>query len=290
MRQSAAGQHGLEVDGFAEAAAQQVGHSGHQPVGFQRGRLQRLLARKREQALGQRGGAPSALLGIGEVFLNARIAALEAPQCEIQPAEHHGQHVVEVVGDAAGQLADGLHLLGLPQGILGFDAALHLVNQVAGALLDLLLQRRREAAQLAFRMVALLLALADIDRRRHQLVVDVVELAHRQAPPLQRRVVPERIRLLHQGACGPRQPFADHIGEEDGENEEQRAEENDRAQDVAQRFLHILLRNRDEHPPSRQLGVRIGPPHQRSFVVLSAPYAFVGASPPARSWAAPARR
>ena len=43
------------------------------------------------------------------------------------------QYVVEVVRDAAGELADGLHLLRLPQRLLG-----HL--QLAGALLDALLQ------------------------------------------------------------------------------------------------------------------------------------------------------
>ena len=36
-----------------------------------------------------------------------------------QIADDHREHVVEVVGQAAGELADGLHLLGLGQGSLG---------------------------------------------------------------------------------------------------------------------------------------------------------------------------
>src|ERR1700693_6229739 len=37
-------------------------------------------------------------------------------------ARDHGQKVVEVVSDAAGELADGLHLLRLPEILLHFDA------------------------------------------------------------------------------------------------------------------------------------------------------------------------
>ena len=36
-----------------------------------------------------------------------------------------GQQVVEVVRDAAGELADGLHLLRLAQGLLGLAPQLH---------------------------------------------------------------------------------------------------------------------------------------------------------------------
>src|ERR1700722_13588929 len=37
------------------------------------------------------------------------------PADQIEPAQNESQEIVEVVGDAAGQLADGLHLLSLPQ-------------------------------------------------------------------------------------------------------------------------------------------------------------------------------
>jgi hypothetical protein len=45
---------------------------------------------------------------------------------QVQRADDDGQHVVEVVGDAAGELADGLHLLELAHLGLGRLAALGL--------------------------------------------------------------------------------------------------------------------------------------------------------------------
>ena len=39
----------------------------------------------------------------------------QLPGGELGVAEDHAEEVVEVVGDAAGELADGLHLLGLEQ-------------------------------------------------------------------------------------------------------------------------------------------------------------------------------
>ena len=61
-------------------------------------------------------------------------------------AAHHRQQVVEVVGDPAGELADRLHPLSLPQGGLGLAALLDLDlkalvdrSQIAGAALDHLL-------------------------------------------------------------------------------------------------------------------------------------------------------
>ena len=74
--------------------------------------------------------------------------AVEAAPGEVDPADHHRQHVVEVVRDAAGQLADRLHLLDLAK--LGFGG-LALVGfglqrcvrlpQLAGALGDRFLER-----------------------------------------------------------------------------------------------------------------------------------------------------
>ena len=43
---------------------------------------------------------------------------VEAASREVDAADHHGEHVVEVVGDAAGQLPDRFHLLDLAK--LGF--------------------------------------------------------------------------------------------------------------------------------------------------------------------------
>jgi hypothetical protein len=73
--------------------------------------LQRLLAREREQLLGQARAAvdraPHAVDGAGV----AAFAALHRQH--FQAARQHRQQVVEVVRDAAGELADRFHLLRL---------------------------------------------------------------------------------------------------------------------------------------------------------------------------------
>src|SRR3546814_18980532 len=40
---------------------------------------------------------------------------MQLPPCQFQAADHHGQHVIEVMRDAAGQLSHCLHLLHLAQ-------------------------------------------------------------------------------------------------------------------------------------------------------------------------------
>ena len=54
--------------------------------------------------------------------LEAVGALRQAALQELDVADDDGEQVVEVVRDAAGELADGLHLLGLPQGLLGLQA------------------------------------------------------------------------------------------------------------------------------------------------------------------------
>ena len=75
--------------------------------------------------------APRAL----EVAFDIGFAAAQAAAGDIETADHDRQHIVEVVRDAAGELADRFHLLALPQRFFGFQ-------QLAGALHDLLFQRR----------------------------------------------------------------------------------------------------------------------------------------------------
>ncbi len=74
---------------------------------------------------------------------------------EIEPADDHGKHVVEVVRDAAGQLADRLHLLHLAElrlggGALGRLALQALIGggELAGARLHGLLEVERVPAHL----------------------------------------------------------------------------------------------------------------------------------------------
>ena len=69
---------------------------------------------------------------------------------DLEPADHRGQQIVEIVGDAAGQLADRLHLLRLAQRLLGplalADLGLEPVErgaQIGGALGDPRLEHLR---------------------------------------------------------------------------------------------------------------------------------------------------
>ena len=53
-----------------------------------------------------------------------RIAAAQPARGEIKAADDDGQHVVEVMRNAAGQLSDGFHLLRLAQSFLRWRPAL----------------------------------------------------------------------------------------------------------------------------------------------------------------------
>ena len=76
--------------------------------------VQGLLAREGEQLLDQRGRAVRVLLDLVEVGVFG--VGLVAPQHQqVAMAGDRGQQVVEVVGDAARQLADRLHLLALDE-------------------------------------------------------------------------------------------------------------------------------------------------------------------------------
>ena len=78
---------------------------------------QHLLAAEREQLPRQRrcmgGGLPDLVDVVG-----ARVALVEGVREQLRIARDRREHVVEVVGDAAGELADRLHLLRLPQLLL----------------------------------------------------------------------------------------------------------------------------------------------------------------------------
>ena len=99
----------------------------------------RLPARERKQALRKRCCAVGASEGaIGVSLQMLRILGKLLPQ-QIEVAAYDLQKIVEVVRNAAGELADSLHLLGLPQGLVrGFKVArtfLHaLLEGLIGAL------------------------------------------------------------------------------------------------------------------------------------------------------------
>ena len=75
-------------------------------------RPQRLAAREGKKLPRQSGGPVRALLDRHQI-VEARIARLVLEQQEVREADDGREHVVEVVRDAAGELAHGLHLLAL---------------------------------------------------------------------------------------------------------------------------------------------------------------------------------
>ena len=122
--------HGLDLDVLAQGRMQQIRHVGDHLVGVERLRRQRLLAREREQPLGQRGGALAGDGGGIEKTLDAVVALGDAALDQVERAHDDAQHIVEVVGDAAGELAERLHLLRLTQLTFGRFAACHLIEQL----------------------------------------------------------------------------------------------------------------------------------------------------------------
>jgi hypothetical protein len=70
--------------------------------------------------MGEGGGALGRALRGGNVAVDLGGTALTQPDLQqVQRADDAGQEVVEVVRDAAGELADGFHLLRLAQGFFG---------------------------------------------------------------------------------------------------------------------------------------------------------------------------
>ena len=116
----------LDADALAERPVEQVGHAADQLAAVDALGQQRLGAGEGEQAAGQRRGAGRALHRIVEMHHHLAPRAVEAALGEVDAADDDRQHIVEVVRDAAGQLADRLHLLDLAQLGLGGLALLGL--------------------------------------------------------------------------------------------------------------------------------------------------------------------
>ena len=97
---------------------------------------QRLLARERQHALGELD-APLRRLVDGLAYLGELGLPGDGARQHLVHADDDGEDVVEVVGDAAGQLADRLHLLGLAQLLLELDALGHVAADEEVLLLGL---------------------------------------------------------------------------------------------------------------------------------------------------------
>ena len=77
-------------------------------------RLENLAAAEGQELTGE---GRRALSGMADLSMSARIDRLtrNVLKHEVAEAQDAGEEVVEVVGDAAGQLSHGFHLLRLPQ-------------------------------------------------------------------------------------------------------------------------------------------------------------------------------
>ncbi len=100
----------VELDVLADQATQQMGQLGQRVGHAEAPGLKRLLARESEELAHQIGGPVGVLLDLHDVG-EGLVAGAVAQQQEVGKADHRRQQVVEIVGDAAGQLADRLHLL-----------------------------------------------------------------------------------------------------------------------------------------------------------------------------------
>ena len=91
-----------------------------------------------------------------------------APAHQIERAYDAGQKIVEVVGDAAGELADRLHLLGLPKRLLGrrkFDFRRSLGGDVSTGAIDKALFRDADPGNPAVAAILASIAIGETDRR-----------------------------------------------------------------------------------------------------------------------------
>ncbi len=103
----------VELDAFLDEAAQDLCEASHRVVEVVEPRRHDLAPAERQQLLGQRGGAHrGAADGVERLRHLAPRRLLHGRDLAL--AQDDGEQVVEVVGDAPGEIADRLHLLRLP--------------------------------------------------------------------------------------------------------------------------------------------------------------------------------
>ncbi len=184
-------QRGFDADMAAQRAAQQVAHRIDQFVQFDPLEIQRLASGEGQQAVGQRGGAVGrGGRGLDEALGFVVATGLDVALGQVEPADDAGEHIVEVVGDAAGELADRFHLLRLAQRGLGLFAGGHFLEQTfvdlrqrLGALLDAALQRLVEFAQGPLGLAPLADVLGkDEEALHHAVLVATRQVLHQHVP------------------------------------------------------------------------------------------------------------
>ena len=139
------GEIGLDRHGLAERAPGQFLHLRDEVVEVEGAVVEALLAGEGEELLRQRRGALSRLADIAHRPAHPALVGVRSLQVGRQGigvAEDHLEQVVEVVGDAAGELTERLHLLRLVQRFLRGPAAADVelraekVQKVAGGVED----------------------------------------------------------------------------------------------------------------------------------------------------------
>jgi hypothetical protein len=106
--------HEGQVDVLADQALQQIGRPRDQLVERHDLRLKHLLPAEREELTRQRGGPVGGLLDEQKVAAQG-IGVLQSADRKLAAGPDDGEQVVEVMGDAARELADALHALSMAQ-------------------------------------------------------------------------------------------------------------------------------------------------------------------------------
>ena len=187
------GQQRRDFDVLAECGVQQLGGLQHQRIDVDFKGLQRLLAGKGQQMLGQIGAAFGGFVdqpGDGHEFGLVGDGLLQ----DSDGPGDHGQDIVEVVRDAAGQLADRVHLLDMAH--LRFRGLL--LGQVA-ADEEMPPHRLRPRAH-------------PVQRHRLSVLVDVtgLEAAHLPSAPRRTHLVARAVEIV--GMDELHRALPDHLG------------------------------------------------------------------------------
>ena len=106
-----------QADLRASGAVDQIGHAADELTDINRCRLQRLPAGKGKQALDKRFG-PFSGSERAPMVRCARSSPTAAPLQQVQSADDRRQKVIEVMRNAAGELAHRFHLLALTESFL----------------------------------------------------------------------------------------------------------------------------------------------------------------------------
>ena len=114
-------QPGDDLDARADQRADHFAERPHVLADVELFRLQGLPPRERQQLAGQFGGAGHAVRNRLDVALPPRLRQVRPPQ-QVDGSADHRQQIVEIMGDAAGELPQRLQPLAVLQRFLGLGA------------------------------------------------------------------------------------------------------------------------------------------------------------------------